>query len=579
MEYPCEQGDGALRANTGPAARRNSLRAAPASPRSDDVHEHEVPDHGQERGWSEMPMTNKETLRTSLDHRRLSMVRHVQQSTTLGLMRNTLFESRKSFRHESKYLGHLDSSDNPVSQMLKHVRVDPDGGALNLDGETNQLSKVHLLPKGCVTRGLTVLSLVRSLGNPVFILITNSSWLLQWYHQDEVFAVAFQEIFGDRDGTWLERGFILVIACELIMTMFVVLRALYHLMEIMISMCCTSPEPEHVSRGSREFQPLHTKASDPIGRFHLLVSNFFFEDLPVIQSVSIMRLLAFVHPDVVCRNYQMVEVSGDASRAILERFFRVKHNDATELEMAELLERFCYQLSELCPGEYEQREPHFEANYNQQMYLLRTVVNSTPSQVLDTFASEIDLSVRSDFWKFRTVQCAEVLLFAISVVCVAGLAFVGFYCKVCRVAIQIHTGEDWERLLYTAAFMNQCMSIFNIKQLLFWRVRVFLFGGLDCEVSSLDQLVMRMYMGMLSHAVWNIPEFSALDKLCVMVEFDDNVLQRLVMEEDLQEKGKSILKLKRMYEDTHTDVLARFFQRGPNCPAPRETVILGRIDR
>ena len=39
----------------------------------------------------------------------------------------------------------------------------------------------------------------------------------------------------------------------------------------------------------------------------------------------------------------------------------------------------------------------------------------------------------------------------------------------------------------------------------------------DCEVSSLDQLVMRMYMGMLSHAVWNIPEFSALDKLCVMV--------------------------------------------------------------
>ena len=100
----------------------------------------------------------------------------------------------------------------------------------------------------------------------------------------------------------------------------------------------------------------------------------------------------------------------------------------------------------------------------------------------------------------------------------------------------------------------------SVGYLLKWRLFRFIFGGQDARVSTEERFIQRMYLGLLAERIWENPKLSLTQKLVVMVTFDDDDIQRLVLQEFDDEKAKVLRAVRNSMKNastSHKDMISK----------------------
>merc|ERR1712224_822344 len=93
----------------------------------------------------------------------------------------------------------------------------------------------------------------------------------------------------------------------------------------------------------------------------------------------------------------------------------------------------------------------------------------------------------------------------------------------------------------TLFYINQAVSIVDMRQWLIFRIKAFIFGGSDALVSVEENFIMDAYLAIIAQKVFENRDFSSAQKFAVMMMLDDDDLQHLIVEEDLRVKSAVIL--------------------------------------
>merc|ERR1712137_312373 len=88
---------------------------------------------------------------------------------------------------------------------------------------------------------------------------------------------------------------------------------------------------------------------------------------------------------------------------------------------------------------------------------------------------------------------------------------------------------------YTCSFLNQCMGIVYLDDILQERLFLFIFGGADAEFQDEERVLKHVYMARLMRACWNAfgDGFLARGKgFLMMTTLDHYDIQKLIINED-----------------------------------------------
>merc|ERR1711879_213084 len=95
-------------------------------------------------------------------------------------------------------------------------------------------------------------------------------------------------------------------------------------------------------------------------------------------------------------------------------------------------------------------------------------------------------------------------------------------------------------LCHVALFLSEVLGVVAVDQLLIERLETFCFGGSDAFVAPEEAFLIELYHGCLCREIWGNCELTFAQKVTIMMQFDDDDLQQLIVEEDVRFKQNVI---------------------------------------
>jgi len=479
------------------------------------AEEHVVP------GWREVSTGSSNA---NFDKKRLEVMQRVIDGT--------------AYKHEADDLEVL-GPEAAVRTIFKHLYLDPDGGLMNLCSaqKTGQASKAEALRGGalratmalvfllrCVVNVGKVLHLSWSHGLSYFFFEGHADYLTKRYRQ-----VNYQRVFGIDI-----RPHHLVVAMSALEGLAVAVVLLIICCHV-LKACCESGPPKF-----RQF------------------AWILWTDTPRLASLSAMRGMSYVHPNLLVKNAKTFDLRQKVARAKLDSFFKGKldghSNEEVAVQVAKVV--FSNGLGQPDRSREEKRKQFLES--------ANDIVDKTSIQLFDALYQsfsgmddkereellkkfDVEPRVFDNTWRFSLVAFLELGAFVLVVLAAFVTGFGGLLAKLAEGAVLLTTtGEPpWLVIFWFVAFVNQLLSVMTVEELLIWRVEVFIFGGCDALISPEERHIISTYRGHLLERIWASDVFNFTSKLVLSAQLHDDDLQRLIVEEDHSAKMRILASVKR----------------------------------
>merc|ERR1712187_1054880 len=105
-------------------------------------------------------------------------------------------------------------------------------------------------------------------------------------------------------------------------------------------------------------------------------------------------------------------------------------------------------------------------------------------------------------------------------------------------------------------FLNQVLGFLQVRSLLISRVETFAFGGSDAVMSTDERYLMAVYYARFAETVLKTSALSAFQKMAVFLQFDDDDLQQLIIEEDIHDKSQIMLAVRQFRNTPDSPVIS-----------------------
>jgi len=167
------------------------------------------------------------------------------------------------------------------------------------------------------------------------------------------------------------------------------------------------------------------------------------------------------------------------------------------------------------------------------------LATSTPIAEVD---SEVNLEALDLVWRVHIVAAVEVTVFWLWSVFLLLCGVAAFTLKLSFTADNLFDPRVNARvgMLHVVGFIIQVLGIVRVGKLLRWRLFRFIFGGQDAEVSMEERLVARMYEARLVQSIWSSTHMGFSAKVVTLLNFNDDDLQRLMLQEVGYKKAQMI---------------------------------------
>eukprot|EP00929_Paragymnodinium_shiwhaense_P120822 TRINITY_DN9288_c0_g1_i1.p1 TRINITY_DN9288_c0_g1~~TRINITY_DN9288_c0_g1_i1.p1 ORF type:complete len:569 (-),score=120.61 TRINITY_DN9288_c0_g1_i1:65-1771(-) len=437
-----------------------------------------------------------------------------------------------------------------MKMLLQHVSMDPDGGILNLDEMDadpsskdvgfQQSSKVWALKKTGPEIPLAFLACIRSIMNPAAVLYFSFHILHDMYF-DEDFMVTLEN-----NSRILRMDVGVMVGLLVFTTSMELLGILVVLWQGILSLCRAF--------GASFYSEASADDDLIVEPLYVHLAKFWWTDLPLIQSFSALNTLAFVHPERAARNAKEFDITNELSLRALERILNLQTDTFHEgflvqgaMRLANLERVLSYEEGVSGSMKANEIEEALTKSPYEALCEVETWAQSKAEHELHELEQENEVNVEAlrRAWRVHTMRAMDTVVFLISSLVCLLWGFAAFYTKACRLFFALAAGHSiWYSFVYMLAFLNQVISIVQLNQLMRWRVAVFIFGGTDAVVSSEERYIMDMYLAVLASKVWQSNEFKFWEKVAVMLMFDDDDVQQLVIEEKETCKAAVILAVK-----------------------------------
>jgi len=426
-----------------------------------------------------------------------------------------------------------------MQTIFNHLHLDPDGGLMNLCSaqKTGQASKAEALRGGplratmalvfllrCVVNVAKVLHLSWSHGLSYFIFEGHAHYLNERYRHVNYRRVFSVDIRIDHLVVAMSALEGLAVAVVLVLIFCDILKA-----------CCDSGPPKF-----RRF------------------ARILWTEVPRLASLSAMRGMSYVHPNLLVKNSKTFDLRQKAARTKLDSFFKGKLDGHSNEEVAVQVAKVV-----LCSG---LRQPNRSREENRKQLLedANAMIDETPMQLFDAVRQrlsgmegeergdliqkfDVEPRVFDNMWRLSLVTFLELGTFVLIVAAAFVIGFGGVLAKLAEGSVLLTAPDERPQivLFWFVAFVNQLLSVMTVEELLIWRVEAFIFGGCDALVSAEERYIISTYRGHLLEKIWASDVFNFLDKLVISVQLHDDDLQRLVVEEDHGAKTRTLASVKR----------------------------------
>lgn len=418
--------------------------------------------------------------------------------------------------------------------LLQHVKVDPDGGILNLQnlhtGQQKQHSKVYALSKGPLEAGLAIFAFVRTIGNPLIVFFFAGRLLLGYIHKEPWILEVARQVSQRDDTVPILEMFLITSATEVLLMGFLVLRALRHAVEALF--CTREVEDPH---------QLHPR--------YLKLAQLFWHDIPYLQTSSALTPLGLVHPNLITKNTKIFSISEDLARAKLVKFLKFGIDKEQDLNDDDLSRRVVGLIANYdYKDKGEERIKFASDNLDISPYRALSHLQQSSLAKDKEYLESQQCNPEAIFGiQYKLVLWSEKFFFFMLACFCLATGSMAMFVKISRFFC-MYTNPEYSLIfpvMYFLAFLNQTTGIVALSRLLSWRIEVFLFGGSDASVSSEENFIMQVYLGCLVEAVWHNPDMSLFQKFCVMFQLDDDDLQQLVIEDAAYQKATLLLQIRR----------------------------------
>jgi len=414
--------------------------------------------------------------------------------------------------------------------LLSHVQLDPDGGLTNLDNEhlsyaSAQVTKIPSLQKAGLEKGLAVLVILRVCANIGFITRTSTLvvagylWNIEGYYHEHLRAM---DRMIDLPVPLTELTVVLFLI-EFIVAVCLTLGLLWDVVCFFLVDAENRPE----------------QACSP--RF-LRLSRLFWKDLPILQTFSLLRVLEYVHPNLIMKRAKEFSWHDDASRMLLERLLKTPENSKTDEQLVQEVTKVLMSKAHVDVQNEEVRQKLTDEYLSLKPHKLIARLRSLPNaQRMMEEHGGLDTQVFSQMWRLSMVVFVEKLGFFLLCLSLFSLGFLSFLVKICFVAVILMEHSKLWALVSVLILLNQVTSIISVNQLLMWRVEKFVFGGPDAEVSVEEKYIIDVYLANLAQKIWESHHLTRMNKLAIYLQLDDDDIQQLIVEEDAIVKSGVIL--------------------------------------
>eukprot|EP00931_Biecheleriopsis_adriatica_P076898 TRINITY_DN5055_c0_g2_i1.p1 TRINITY_DN5055_c0_g2~~TRINITY_DN5055_c0_g2_i1.p1 ORF type:complete len:488 (+),score=76.27 TRINITY_DN5055_c0_g2_i1:102-1565(+) len=422
--------------------------------------------------------------------------------------------------------GLADEGMDPKEAMMKllsHVTLDPDGGILNLDDGAEQESKVGAIKKTKFEMCFAFLIVVRVLVNSYHIFWVSSvairGYLLSGHAYHDRIKAEFKHLQVSLPFAELV---LMTHIAELCMLARFTAKALWHAVKIV-----TSP-----------------------GTRYSHVAKLFWSILPRMVGVSTLQVLTYVHPALLARSAkESTKTHKAASRTLL---LEILNMSGQEHVMAD--EDLVYEAYHIT-----QRPAGSSMDGSEEAFIGNAfLASSTPNDAIsalathsDTIGEGVDPEALGRAWRLDLIFYAERALWVLFCAMCTALGTLAFFLKICELAVRLVSpmeAAEKETLWRLVVFLNQVLSIVNLRRLLIVRVQTFIFGGSDAMVSEEEMFIMDYYFGRLAEVVLKSKSLSCVEKCCIMIQLDDEDLQELTVEENWHVKASITRSVKKYME-------------------------------
>jgi len=153
-----------------------------------------------------------------------------------------------------------------------------------------------------------------------------------------------------------------------------------------------------------------------------------------------------------------------------------------------------------------------------------------------------------------------IVIFILTRVLCLVFGVIAFALKLLDVGIQIMhpNGSSIFTLFVTCSFLNQCMGIVYLDDVLQQRLFLFIFGGSDAEFQDEERVLKHVYMARLMRACWGVFGDDLLGRVkgfLLVTTMDHYDIQKLIISEDegLKKRATQVGPSNRGHPDRHAD--------------------------
>eukprot|EP00929_Paragymnodinium_shiwhaense_P102978 TRINITY_DN66245_c0_g1_i1.p1 TRINITY_DN66245_c0_g1~~TRINITY_DN66245_c0_g1_i1.p1 ORF type:complete len:543 (+),score=134.95 TRINITY_DN66245_c0_g1_i1:1155-2783(+) len=302
---------------------------------------------------------------------------------------------------------------------------------------------------------------------------------------------------------------------------------------------------------------------------YLHMSRLFWRDLPRMQTFSMLRLLAYVHPDLIIKNRRKFTMRESVARAILESFLRKPEDEVTDEELQQEVIQLLLRYVHADVSSVEERHRLAIAYMHLSNYeLVRALLLQkdeleaalpVPSDLEAGRSQEVgscqtNIAALNIKWRLKLVLFLEHVGFVLLCFFCGSVGVASFVSKLCFASVWLQAQEKDARAhaataLIVFAFLNQVMGIVSAKELLMERLEAFVFGGSDARLSAEERFIAKAYLANLTHKIWTCTFLTTWQKWTVMLLLGDDEFQGLIVEEDTKAKSAIILGVKQFMRE------------------------------
>lgn len=432
-----------------------------------------------------------------------------------------------------------------MENFMSFLSIDPDGGISNLlDAHqkygSGQVSKFPSLEKDMSKRVVALVYICRLALNIPAVIFGSANICYCFWSPD---CPSFTQMGHDDDlkkvKLPLEEIALIVAAWEVVAGVALILKVCYHGVMFMFT---KSPDAQLDSEEAAKMD---------FEKYRHLVS-FFWDGMQKLQNFSALRALGAVHPGLLSHYSKDCNVGNTAALQLLEHYLDLP--DHEHLTEEEVLEQGVAQLVRLRygPGKKDGKEDLRTSDAVQHKLheyilldsysLLCEIKNAERENAShpdrQQYSSRRKESLRG-LWRVCFVGWVELIAFWTKAFFLACFGWAAFMIKLVEVAVVLFDPLSSLKhiSIKTLAFMNQIMGIIGVNQLLRWRLFRFIFGGQDAYVSAEERLVMHFYEARLVQAIWTSHAIPSYERWLILLTFDDDDLQGLIIEESDVEKA------------------------------------------